>query len=217
MGRKRIDLTGQRFGRLQVVGPLEGDQWLCVCDCGEERKVLGVNLRSGRSTSCRCNQRKVAAQLQYKHGEGKRGEQSSEYRVWMGMISRCENPNEACYPRYGGRGIRICPEWRSSYVVFLRDVGRRPTPQHTLERIDNAGNYEPKNVRWATKSEQARNRRSTRLVTYKGKKMSLIEAAEQAGVPYKRLWESMGKYGLTLEEGIARSLRIDSRKVITPG
>ncbi len=213
----RIDLAGSRFGRLSVIEFLggKGGRWLCVCDCGEIKEVLGQSLRDGRTTSCGCLHREVVAATQYRHGEGKRGKQSAEYNLWSGMIGRCENPKDWSYERYGGRGIRICPEWRASFPAFLRDVGRRPSPEHSLERIDNAGHYEPGNVRWATKQEQARNRRSTKRVIYEGVEMSLAEAAERAGVPYKRLWQGMKLYGLTLEEGIARSRRIDGR--ITPG
>lgn len=93
------------------------------------------------------------------HGEASRGGKSPEYKTWVGIIKRCTDPKAKGWPNYGGRGIHICDEWRHSYAAFLADVGRKPSPRHSIDRIDNDGNYEPGNVRWATRSEQNSNQR----------------------------------------------------------
>jgi hypothetical protein len=107
-----------------------------------------------------------------------------EYRVWLHLRGRCNTPTDAAYPHYGGRGSRVCNRW-GTYSNFLADMGRRPTPKHTLERVDNDAHYEPDNCRWVTMKEQCRNRRSSRVVTYRGQAMSLAEACERAGLNYK--------------------------------
>ena len=171
---KALDLNRQRFGRFLVLarGPNTSrgqTQWLCRCDCGTERLVRGVDLRSGKSRSCGCLQREIAQvggrergmaaahAAITKHGHAKKGQQHPLYTTWRGMIDRCTRPSCPNFYRYGGRGIRICDRWRNNFAAFLADIGPRPSPRHTLDRIDNDGNYEPRNVRWATREEQMGN------------------------------------------------------------
>ena len=110
-----------------------------------------------------------------------------EYRAWRSIIDRCYYPSQKSYPDYGGRGIRMCDTWRTSFDTFLRDIGRKPSPQHTIERINNDGHYEPGNVRWATRAEQANNKRSSRHVYLNGERMILTEAARRLGVHHHAL------------------------------
>lgn len=161
------DLTGQRFGRLTVIRKAGGKpllKWLCRCDCGAEKIVLGQSLRNGDSQSCGCLQKELfgaaSAQRETTHGDTVQGNRTPEYRSWAAMLSRCYNHNATGFHNYGGRGVKVCDRWRRSYADFLADKGRRPSLQHTLDRYpDPDGNYEPTNCRWATKREQRQNQR----------------------------------------------------------
>ena len=116
-------------------------------------------------------------------GRDKRRHGTPEYKAWSAMLERCNNPKCANYPRYGARGIKVCHRWRS-FDNFLADVGKRPSPTHSLDRIDNSKDYKPSNIRWATRKQQMRNMRNNRIVSLKGKKMTMIEACEMNGINY---------------------------------
>jgi hypothetical protein len=149
---KFVDRKGQRFGRLLVVeedgrNALKKVMWRCVCDCGEETVVPSGGLVTGNTTSCGCFlQEKIT-----KHG----GWKKSSYNTWRAMMRRCNNPNDKDYPRYGGVGVIVCPEWHD-YLRFEADMGE-PVGNQTLDRKNPYGNYEPGNCRWADLPTQARN------------------------------------------------------------
>ena len=169
------DLQGQRFGRLVVKRFLytrghEATYWLCVCDCGTEKAVRAGNLRSGNTKSCGCRQGT------YRHDKYR----SKVYLAWGGMLQRCENPKDPSYRNYGGRGITVCEQWHD-FVVFYADMGDPPTGL-SLDRIDNDGNYEPENCRWASLSEQQRNCRHNHLVTFQGKTQCLAAWAQEVSI-----------------------------------
>jgi hypothetical protein len=157
------DLTGQRFGTRIVLERRKkytcNDYWLTRCECGAQDLVAGWSLRNGKRRAClRCNNRVGHAKT---HGQSRK----PEYRAWGSMIARCTNPRVNNFGDYGGRGITVCPRWRASYEDFLADVGSRPGPEYSLDRIDVNGHYEPHNVRWATRGVQNRNRRNTLVVS----------------------------------------------------
>lgn len=118
----------------------------------------------------------------FRHGYKTAGKYSSEYSIWMNMRARCNNPKNNRHHRYGARGIRVCARWEADFMNFLTDMGRRPSKEHSIERIDNNGSYEPDNCRWATRSEQARNRTSSRFITIGDDTKTLAEWAEVGGI-----------------------------------
>lgn len=178
---KIIDLTGKRFARWTVLGLSHqvGSMlyWHCVCDCGTERAVFGADLKRGGSVSCGCFAREKREQ-DITHGMTKH----PAYRSWVYMKVRCENSERDGYHLYGGRGIRVCEEWKDSFETFWEDMGSTWRKGLTIERIDVNGHYEPSNCRWATRKEQAGNRRTARLIDTPEGKMSVTEAAERFGL-----------------------------------
>ena len=163
MPRPVIDRTGQIHGRLTILSTSRADgvtRVRCRCQCGTDVTVAVGEIVSGHVQSCGCLRRDLMRQRQTTHGEAANGRESPEYRAWRGMINRCERPDVAHKRIYQDRGIGVCDRWRHSFEAFLYAVGRKPSPEHTLDRFPrNDGNYEPGNVRWATRSQQARNRR----------------------------------------------------------
>ena len=181
------DLTGQRFGRLTVIkfaGTKKGHaMWDCLCDCGKLCTTYGRMLVGGHKMSCGCLQKEVHSRKWTTHGMSR----TKAYKVWEGIRWRCLNEKSNVYSSYGGRGITICDEWRDDFVAFYNYVSKLDhfgESEYSIDRIDNDGNYEPGNVRWATKEEQTRNRRVTVIVEYAGDKIPLQEAAEREGIQY---------------------------------
>jgi hypothetical protein len=180
---KAVDLTGQTFGRLTAVAPTVNRSrcgsviWICRCACGSNTEVRGRHLKSGNTMSCGCLNAEATLTRATKHGLSK----TPEYRVWAYMIQRCHNPNHQSFPYYGGRGISVCPEWQDGFEPFYAHAGPRPSPKHTLDRYpDNDGDYTPGNVRWATRKEQAANKRNNGPATSLGLKRYHREHPEAA-------------------------------------
>jgi hypothetical protein len=163
-----IDLTGCRYGRLIVLRLSERSQrgrifWECQCDCGNLRIVRSTDLRQARQRSCGCLKLEMSA-ARIKHGASRRSGWTPEYTTWAGMKGRCYDANHRVYRLYGGRGIRVCERWLSSFLNFLDDMGPRPAKGYSIDRIDNDGPYAPENCRWATQKEQVANSRNTYVV-----------------------------------------------------
>jgi hypothetical protein len=158
---KLSTVVGSRYGRLTVLELVVPSMARCACDCGTETVVDRGNMRAGRTTSCGCLRLERSAEASRTHGLTK----TREYRIWTGLITRCENPRVRCFPRYGGRGIKVCDRWRGQdgFPNFLADMGRRPSPQHSVDRKDSNGDYTPDNCRWATPDQQAQNTRANVL------------------------------------------------------
>lgn len=164
-------MSGQRFGRLVGIERRGSTEtgiavWLFRCDCGKEVELPGSRVRMGGAQSCGCQRRDSAKLVNLKHGHAREGgRRHPMYKRWESIKQRCLNPNNPRWKDYGGRGITICDEWANDFGRFLADVGEPPTPHLTLDRIDNDGNYEPGNIRWATHSTQMVNRRPFRDFT----------------------------------------------------
>lgn len=183
---KRIDLAGQRFGRLTAIEftgtRKKQSYWRCRCDCGAICIVSSGHLRSGHTQSCGCIQKENTSKARATHKMA----QTKIYQTWFDMKRRCLDVNRSNFGRYGGRGITICDEWRDNFQAFFDYVSKLEhygEKGYSLDRIDNSRGYEVGNVRWATAKEQSRNRRSNVIVEYNGEHITLIEAAEQSGIP----------------------------------
>jgi hypothetical protein len=164
MQNRRLKLVGDQYGRLKVIAMAKpgkrGRTCICRCTCGAEVRVTVSHLRAGDTRSCGCLKIEQLIRRSFVHGETPRGcPLSPEYKAWNGMIQRCENVRNPKFHSYGGRGIRVCVEWRHSFSAFLKSLGRRPSKSFSLHRIDNDGDYTPGNVCWATQKIQHSNRR----------------------------------------------------------
>lgn len=172
----RIDLTGQRFGRLIAneygrVGQRNGWWWLC--DCGTRVFADARNVKSGNTSSCGCLRNELSAQRKTKHGLCNSG--SIAYRRWERIRHRVTAKTGANYRDYAAKGISMCQEWLDDPAAFVAHIGEPPSPDYTVDRIDNAKGYEPGNVRWATKLDQANNKTNNRIVEYRGQRMTLSQ------------------------------------------
>lgn len=213
-GRPVVDLGGKVFGFLEVL-QREGRArngavlWRCGCAaCGKETVLAGGQLTSGKNQSCGCSKRTLITQRKTRHGHNKVGERSSEYRIWALMKDRCNNPKSRAYKDYGGRGIRVHPAWENSFEQFLKDVGSRPHPGLSLDRFpDKNGNYEPGNVRWATRDEQANNTRKNRLITFNGLTKTLSQWGRITGLRPGLIAQRLDALGWTVERALTQSKR----------
>lgn len=155
---KFIDLSKKRFGKWVVLRrqptKMKVTVFLCECDCGTIRPVKSGDLIQGKSLSCGCLHNELIANRNYKHGLS----DTRVYRIWANMISRCTNKKTDHYKDYGGRGISVCPEW-FNFTQFFHDMGYPPTNKHSIDRINNMGNYVKSNCKWSTQKEQCQNRR----------------------------------------------------------
>lgn len=179
------DLTGARFGELVVLGVCgeRGGRLKAQCSCGTIGEWRRTVLVSGNTKSCGCRKFSGFKRTQPRHGHSRadNGRASPEYSCWRSMIKRCA-PGSRFFSRYGARGISVCARWRDSFENFLADMGLRPSPKHSIDRINNDGNYEPGNCRWATAELQQRNKGNNVRLTFQGVTLTLTEWAQRHGV-----------------------------------
>ena len=191
------DIQGKKFNLLYVKEyagiKKKNAYWLCECDCGKSKVLQGSDVSSGRRMSCGCYYRTRLV----KHGHTIGGE-SSEYLAWCNMKTRCYYKEYNQYYRYGGRGIKVCDRWLDSFENFLFDMGKKPSPKHSLDRIDNDGNYEPSNCRWSTPKQQIRNSNIVRLITYNGETKSIVEWSKILGINPSTIKNRLN-YGFSLD------------------
>jgi hypothetical protein len=210
----RITREGERFTKLTVISEpwLENSRrWVtCRCDCGAEVVVRINSLLMGNTKSCGCLQKDKVRARNHRHGDAVSGTRSAEHRAWSQMKDRCANPNRPDWKNYGGRGIRVCERWIGSFENFLVDMGRRPGPQYSIDRIANNGHYEPENCRWATKTDQARNNRRNRLLTYNGETLLLTDWARKLGIGVSGLHARLRK--MSVEDALSRPISRAGRR-----
>lgn len=210
---------GLKIGRLTVIGkPLSfakqgGVFFPCQCECGKWLTVRGSLLKPpARKKSCGCLKRDRASELlaarKTKHGNSRRGQETPEFKSWMAMKTRCLNQKEKTYPRWGGRGIKICPQWLgdNGFKQFLSDMGPKPSISHSLDRIDNDGDYEPSNCRWATQVQQGNNKRNNVIIEFDGKKMTIAQWANLLGIKRATLSRRL-KAGWSIERALTPYVR----------
>jgi len=207
------ELVGRRFGRWEAIEKApskgQGAHWLCKCDCGHTAVVRARQLQAGKSKSCGCYQREVAASGQRTHGKSslkKDGYRAKPriYRTWTNMKSRCNNPKSSRYESYGGRGIRVCAEWESNYMTFHNwavENGYQDDLQ--IDRIDNDGNYTPLNCRWVTLEENNRNSGRTKRITCGGETHTIPEWAKIKGISERNIRQRLYR-GKSPEEALEK-------------
>lgn len=186
MGRPGLQLAGKRFGRLTTIEPVgkqgKGILWLCLCDCGKESVVLGSELNGNRVRSCGCLSQELAAERGRKRLTTHGLSHSRLYKIWVDMLSRCENKNVANYERYGGRGIKVCEEWHNFELFATWAFSNGYAEDLSIDRENVNGNYEPGNCKWATRIEQQNNRRDSTRLAYNGETHTLPEWERITGI-----------------------------------
>lgn len=186
MSRKTPDISGVKFGRLIALSKEETKDkhhayWRCQCDCGNTATVRTSHLKTGFVSSCGCYKSEASAQRKFKHGDS----YSPTYRAWASMKNRCTNPSHEDFALYKGRGITVCERWME-YKNFLEDMGSRPS-NTSIDRINNNDGYYPENCRWATATQQARNKRNNLFISLNGKTKTIAEWSEITGINYGTL------------------------------
>lgn len=205
---KRIDLIGKKFGRLTVIKRAENTvlpcgqtktRWLCRCDCGNEIITQGYSLKNGHTKSCGCLNREMRVIANTKHG--KHG--TRIYKSWESMKARCYNNNDKKFPRYGGRGITVCDEWRNDFQVFYDwAISHGYKEGLTIDRINNDGNYCPENCRWVGLNEQANNKSTNQFLTYNGETKTIAEWSRERGIRYETLRQRIVRYKWSAEKAL---------------
>lgn len=198
-------MLNTKFGRLTVIGAApkrvstRHSFWKCRCDCGNEIVVDAQNLKNMHTKSCGCLRRDVGKRINLKHGKT----HTTEFNIWVSMRQRCQNSKSRAYADYGGRGIYVDARW-SKFEQFLADMGPRPGPKFTLDRIDNSGPYSPENCRWAEWDVQANNTRKNTLFEFQGRSLTLSQWARETGIRRNTLWARIYEYGWDVEKALTK-------------
>jgi hypothetical protein len=212
---KFIDRTGMIFGKIRVVefaewhikpsGAREA-KWKCVCECGIVKNMPATSLRPGVIESCGCLRIEAARAARTTHGATTGGKRIPEYTAWCGMIARTTNQKTRSFPDYGGRGVQVCDRWNNSFDAFLSDMGGKPSPAHSIDRIDNEGNYEPSNCRWADLKTQANNKRNNIILTCNGKTLPISDWVIITGLKYSTIRSRIETYGWSAKKALTTPL-----------
>lgn len=213
------DLIGQKFGKLTVVGRYANNKrgearWDCLCQCGNRSHPTTNALKSGNSTSCGCTRVEKLNKFSTKHNGAHTGKKERLYGVWRSIIVRCYDGKTPVYQSYGGRGIKMCDEWKNSYAAFrewAESTGYNPFAKRgecTIERIDVNGNYDPGNCVWVSLKRQANNKRNNHYLFVNGERITTAEASEKYGIPYRRLLNRLNR-GWSDEDAVLTGKRVN--------
>lgn len=186
------DIKGKRFGRLVALEYIGHSMWRCKCDCGTVKDIAFNSLNKGYTVSCGCYHKEVCSN-KLAHNRTHNMAESPEFNIWSMMKNRCTNPNCNRHQFYRDKGVKVCERWLGSegFLHFIEDMGSRPGPNYSIDRIDNDGDYCKENCRWATKKEQSNNQSRNLLLEYKGKITTLALWCDELGLDYKRTWKRL--------------------------
>lgn len=204
---KHKDITGVRFGRLVALEYLGCSKWRCKCDCGEEKIISIDALNSGRTVSCGCYHRDLFTGRP-SHNRTHNMRNTPEFNIWSMMKNRCTNPNCNRSQFYKDKGIKVCDRWLgpNGFQNFIADMGLRPGPSYSIDRIDNDGDYTPENCRWATDKEQANNHSNNVIIEYNGREQTLALWCDELGLPYGTIWMRLRR-GWSVRDAFEKPLR----------
>lgn len=204
----RKDISNQRFGRLVAIRPNgkqgSGYKWLCKCDCGNEITTKSSSLLRGLTKSCGCLRKDTTSKRFTKHN----GRFEHLYTIYCSMKSRCQNSKNEHYKFYGGKGIKVCDEWKTDYSNFREWALKNGySPELSIDRIDVNGNYEPNNCRWVTKQEQANNKTNNDFIEYQGEIHTIAEWARIKGLSYYSLYQRIKVHKWDIERAMTQKQR----------
>jgi hypothetical protein len=204
MGKPRLNLSGMRFGKLQVIDfvlPHSGrTMFNCLCDCGKTTAIAGSDLKTGNSKTCGCGKIAAGYTANLQHG-GATGKCTPTYATWASMKQRCRDPSSIGWEHYGGRGISVCERWLTNFANFLEDMGEKPDG-YSIERIDVDGNYCPENCKWIPLSDQGKNKRNSVKYNYNGQVVVQAELARMIGIDQGALMKL--RKANSLPQGVAQ-------------
>jgi hypothetical protein len=221
MGNRLDDIVGQTFNRLTVLSlkeidpenPTKPRRAICRCECGAVREFAASDVKRGHSKSCGCLQLEAVKSTMTTHGATVGRMPRTEYRIWSSMKERCTNPKCKRYGDYGGRGIRVCDRWLSSFSLFYEDMGKKPSKSHSLDRIDNNLGYSKDNCRWATSHEQGNNTRTNRFIHFNGHSLTIAEWSRKTGISRSAISARL-KLGWAVSEALLTPVN-PSNKLVT--
>jgi len=206
--KSNILTEGIKFNFLTVIEKLDNNYWLFLCDCGNKKRIFSTSVKNGHTKSCGCLLKKSIKEKFTKHGLTK----LKEYQIWCSIKGRCYNSNNKHFCNYGERNIKMSEEWLNNPIKFIEDMGLRPSNKHSIDRINNNGNYCKENCKWSTKKEQQNNRRVTIMVEYNNQNKPLTEWCDLLKLNYKRI-ESRIRLGWDYKDAFEKPLAHESNKL----
>lgn len=200
-------MVGQKFFKLLIIEVLSPKKFLVLCDCGQKKEIFMSRIKSGRIKSCGCYNLeliRLRGLANLKHGNCRRIKpRTNDYKTWSNMIRRCHTKSASGYYKYGAKGVTVCNEWRASFETFLKDMGKKPFPGASIDRIDNTKGYSKENCKWSTTKEQARNKTTNRLFTINGVTKCLAEWVEIKKLCYNTVFNRL-KRGHDIETALSK-------------